>query len=577
LENKFNNYNALLDENEILRNEIGVLKNQLKLSNYINFYANIFLNEFPSLIILLENNTDPKVKCNFIPNDWLINSTDDISFNFFHEVCIQRNVNFYSVNHNKINMEELLKESLKGEIYKDLSLEIRSESIGVSKYIKGNIKPFYKDAELEGSIGIFKEISHDEFINNEKVSFQNIKRLMEYFPLGVILTDKTGKIIEANKYALKYLNITEIKENELTINTDKWKVIRKDGTVMKPDEFASVRSLKENRIIENMDMGVIKSNNEILWLRTSSSPLNIENLGVLITMSDITETVKAEKFVKESEDKFYKIFHLNPGAIIISEFSSGKFIEVNDKFLELTKFRREEIIDKRAEEINFAKILEIDRIQEVLDLGLNRNIEENYCTRLGEERIGLFSFTRILISGKEALLTVLTDITTRKKNEEELRHSLETKDKLFSIVSHDLRSPFQGLLGFSELLLTEDENLSAEARGVISRNIYNSVKKTYDLLENLLNWSRLQIGKIKYKPRKIEISGLIYNVISVMSSNAEAKNIVINYHGEDELIVHCDDDMTRSVLQNLISNAIKFSYKGGNIDTGESTLCFIFN
>lgn len=158
------------------------------------------------------------------------------------------------------------------------------------------------------------------------------------------------------------------------------------------------------------------------------------------------------------------------------------------------------------------------------------------------------------------------DITERKKSEVELHESNATKDKLFSIIAHDLRSPFNSILGFSELLIENVKEFdivkSEKHLGIIN----SSAKNTLVLLDNLLNWAKSQTGQLSFMPKKIMLSKVIQEVIESNKLIAIAKNISLNYTLRDELEVYADENILKLVLRNLISNAIKFTKSGGHID-----------
>ncbi len=140
-----------------------------------------------------------------------------------------------------------------------------------------------------------------------------------------------------------------------------------------------------------------------------------------------------------------------------------------------------------------------------------------------------------------------------------------TKDKFFSIIAHDLKSPFSALLGFSELLLENHATYDDAEREEYIRFINDGSIKTYKLLENLLTWAQSQTGRIKFTPEKINIEELINEIISLLEEPAGNKEIKLISNTERDLSVNADKNMINTVIRNLISNAIKFTPKGGDI------------
>ena len=140
-----------------------------------------------------------------------------------------------------------------------------------------------------------------------------------------------------------------------------------------------------------------------------------------------------------------------------------------------------------------------------------------------------------------------------------------SKDKFFSIIAHDLKSPLSALLGYSEFILNDFDNLSEDEIKYFSGNIHHVAKSLNDLLENLLQWSRLQTNRLRYSPEKINIREISENVINIYKANALKKSITITNNIGEELLLWADENMVQTMMRNLLSNAIKFSYKSGEI------------
>ena len=161
---------------------------------------------------------------------------------------------------------------------------------------------------------------------------------------------------------------------------------------------------------------------------------------------------------------------------------------------------------------------------------------------------------------------------TKKRNDEELKKYSEelqelnaSKDKFFSIIAHDLRSPFNGLLGLVSILKTEYDYLTVGEQKSYIDEVYNSISGMYELAEKLLDWSRLQIGRQRFRIASIKLFNFIDDIVSTLSNNAKLKNInLINDLNPDDK-VYADDPMLRTLFHNLISNSIKFTNSGGSI------------
>lgn len=166
----------------------------------------------------------------------------------------------------------------------------------------------------------------------------------------------------------------------------------------------------------------------------------------------------------------------------------------------------------------------------------------------------------------------ITDITDRKIAESELRHSEDMlrelnaqKDKFFSIIAHDLRSPFTAIVGFSELLAQRLNSEDYEGMEEYVEMIVKSSKKTLDLLMNLLEWARSQTGRINFNPEYFELQELIDDTTFVLRNMALQKSITFIKELPANIVVFADRQMLNTIVRNLVSNAIKFTPTKGTV------------
>ena len=152
-----------------------------------------------------------------------------------------------------------------------------------------------------------------------------------------------------------------------------------------------------------------------------------------------------------------------------------------------------------------------------------------------------------------------------ERSEKKLIEINSSKDKLFSIIAHDLRSPFHPLLGLSEILANERDSLTPKEIDNFTKEIYQAIKNQYSLLENLLEWARIQTGKIEFVPQEITLKSLVQEAMNILNVNSLKKNISLENVVELNHRVEADLNSLRSVLQNLISNSIKFTRNNGKV------------
>jgi signal transduction histidine kinase len=171
----------------------------------------------------------------------------------------------------------------------------------------------------------------------------------------------------------------------------------------------------------------------------------------------------------------------------------------------------------------------------------------------------------ILLQNKE-----LRELNTNLENKveqrtQELNELNATKDKFFSIIAHDLKNPFNTLMGFTELLLDNLEEYSTEKLREFIDVLHQTSKQSYALLENLLEWSRAQTGRLEMSPKKVNIHELTNENISLLLNQATKKNIRLKNEIIPSIEAFCDENMIRTVIRNLVSNAIKYTKENGSI------------
>ena len=177
------------------------------------------------------------------------------------------------------------------------------------------------------------------------------------------------------------------------------------------------------------------------------------------------------------------------------------------------------------------------------------------------------TINQLKISVKNKTKKLNESLIFNKKITEELHELNISKDLFFSIIAHDLKGPFNSLIGFSTLLLEDPVVNENEELKESVQIIKNSSQNTFELLQNLLKWAQIQKGGLPFNREKIKISDTIYNVLKVLSYQSIHKKIEIKTTLLDpDLIVYADKDMLNTILRNLISNAIKYSHENGTIE-----------
>lgn len=316
------------------------------------------------------------------------------------------------------------------------------------------------------------------------------------------------------------------------------------------------------------------------WVYMSGAQIEWEGSAATLNfLTDITELRLAEEALQKSSQKWEALIAVSPDGIGMISLD-GKMLLMSDKLAEMygyTMKEKDEIIGKPA--FDFIDPVDHKRLAEnmiKLIAGERENqLSEYLAIRKDKSRFKIDINTTLLLdsNGKpSSILFVERDITERKNAEEEIiQKNLElaelnaTKDKFFSIIAHDLKSPFQGLISYAQILSTQFSVLSEEEKISFIGGIETLSQSSYRLLENLLEWSRLQTGQMIYMPESINLLVELYPTISLVKQTALNKKIEFTYSIDNSIVVMADTNMLSTIIRNLVSNSIKFTNPGGKI------------
>lgn len=289
-------------------------------------------------------------------------------------------------------------------------------------------------------------------------------------------------------------------------------------------------------------------------------------------IQDITERKQSEQAIIESEKRMKRIFAVAPvGMGIVKD---RIIYEINSHVCKTSGYSKEELIGASSE-ILYPDKEEYERIGKILYQSKDQkgisNVETMWRRKDGEQINILMGFA--LFDSKDpskgAIATTM-DITEQKKYQQQLAELNASKDKFFRIIGHDLRNPFGSIMGLSKLIVEQFADFSEQNLREMLAEIYKSSETAYNLLDNLLAWSRSQSGNIEFEPTQISVENLVNNIINLLAGHARQKEIVLQINIEEGLLVFADENMLSTIIRNLASNAIKFTNKYGIVTVAAS-------
>lgn len=309
----------------------------------------------------------------------------------------------------------------------------------------------------------------------------------------------------------------------------------------------------------------------------STSPVRNE-AGDIIALSgiatDITDRKRMEKDLNTSKEK-YRILIENQGEGLGQVDSNEVFIFVNPAAEQIFGVEKNGLIGHNLSEFVTKESMElIQKESEKRSKNEKSSYEIEIIDGKGERKFVLVTATpQIDSEGKhQGAFGIFRDITERKKIEtqlakqtDELRELNLTKDKFFSIIAHDLRSPFSAILGLSGLLTSYFDDYDRESIKESVWEIDKASKQAFSLLENLLEWARSQTGKMDFVPIAFDLVDLVDETVSVAQSFANKKGVKLEIETPAKMVITADRNMIYTIMRNLISNALKFTPQHGKV------------
>jgi len=464
------------------------------------------------------------------------------------------------------------------------------ESINIYSYDVSNF--FELQSEFEDSRKIM--------LNTVKES-ESIRYALDQHAI-VAITDIKGRITYANK---QFQEISKYNYEEL-IGSDH----RILNSGFHPKSFFKDMwtTIQKGEIWQNEIRNKAKDNS-FYWVKTTIVPIRDTNNQMTKFVSireDITKQKKVEEELREAEFNYRTVAdyasnfewwedekgvlkYVSPSSIDITGFRKEEFFANPNLFKEIIvpedleiwlNYRSNLVPDAPGQPIEIriqradSTIIWLEHTSKIIKdttgkiIGIRSANKDVTTVKIAEGEmfalIDQLMQSKIQIERDARALSELNDKLS--DSESQLIELNKSKDRFFSIIAHDLKSPFTGFLGLTDLMMNNGKNLKSEDIVTLGASMNKSANNLYKLLENLLDWARIQSGNMDFEPIDFDLSSLVDDNISLQTDNLKRKQITIRNNIESILLVNADVKMIDTILRNLISNAIKFTNIGGNIE-----------
>ena len=464
------------------------------------------------------------------------------SFKKSIEICENEN-NELLLLENLISLSEtylLLEDIEKGEIYINQCLEILDNHTLLNEYKVYKVlskihqtKGFYQESlkNYQKYVTLRDSVLHSPMIKNVanlKTTIDLRKRI-----------NAINSLSETNKNQKAY--ITKQQKNKFTFITISFIFILLIVILV----LLFKEKQKANKILQKQNELIRTNNIEIKQKTDHLTEVNheLEKLSIAASQTD--------------------------NAILITN-PDGKIEWINEGYTRLYGYSLNELIQEKGETykqtISNTNIHAI--IENVITERKSQIFEADVDSKHGKTYRINTTLTPILDKDNKVirLIAIDSDVTKLKEVEEELQKLLITKDKFFSIIAHDLKNPFNSIMGLAQLLVHGYDRLSPEKVKYYHSNLYQISKNGYELLINLLEWSRSQMGTMQFKQAEINLYALTKETFSLYNGKAIQKEITLTNSAQEKSSVYADQNMLKTILRNLVSNALKFTDRGGAVE-----------
>jgi PAS domain S-box-containing protein len=431
-----------------------------------------------------------------------------------------------------------------------------------------------KEGNTTGIVGIGRNITSRKLVESAlRESEVKLNVILQSTADGILAVDGKSKVIKTNE---RFSQLWNIPQSLIDLGADKALLDFVLEQLIDPEEFMSKVKKLYNSKEEDLDLLHFKDG-RIFERYSAPLIMNDSSIGRVWSFRDITDRKLAEEELRNQQLLLRTVIDNIPDSIYCKDTSGRKTLANVMELFFAGAASEAEILGKTDFDFYPKEIAEgfFADDQYVIQSGqpvLNR--EEYFLDKEGKKQWLLTS--KLPLKDKKGniigIVGIGHNITGRKQAEEEIKKRNEEllklnveKDKFFSIIAHDLKSPFLGLLGLTEILATGEEDFTKEELQQYGKGMFNTASTVYRLLENLLEWARMQKGSVSFTPNEFNISTCIIQNIEVLKQRAVQKGIILINEVSLTEIVYADEKMVDTILRNLLSNAVKFTRRGREV------------
>ncbi len=405
--------------------------------------------------------------------------------------------------------------------------------------------------------------------NNIRLKEEQFRNLIESIPSGIA-------IIRNNKFSFINKSGAKIFGADSPVELSGKPIIKFLPPESKREFLKKVKSvLLERQELTFEEKFIRLDNTEFEGEVCLAQTVLQDSPAIQLIINDITQRRKAEDDLRKSEEKF-RTLAVNLSDVIWAMDLSGYITFVSPSIkrilgfdaLEVTNQNISSFLTPESAALLFSKIADWklkkrSHQSTISNKIILESVDKNRKTKLIEITSDPIYDTKNTLTG---FTGICQDVTERikaeqllKDNEIKLKELIATKDKFFSIIAHELRSPFNSIIGFLELIQSQYEDFDDSEKKYYLQQTEENAINTLKLLDNLLEWAKTQSGKISFQPIQQDLLPIVKEVAETLNPSLKFKRLSLDYDIEDELKIYADKNMLTTIFQNLLSNAIKYS------------------